>query len=426
MNNSRKIILFVAVILVLVISAIIFSRSLFEVSRVESVSPSNRGQDARDTSSHESHVTSDSWPMFRGSQGLTGIAKGQLPDSLEILWRFKTDDAVKSSPVIDSNIVYVGSNDDNIYAIDLHSGQRIWAYKTDDSVEATPLYLDGTVYAGSAGGFFYAIDANKGSPREIMHEKTDISENKKYITRGELKWKYETGGQILGAANWTLSPDGKSIWIIVGSYDNFLYCIDSKSGKPVWKYESGSYINGSPAVEGKYTVFGGCDEVIHVISLINGKKIEGGSYIAASAAILDGQVYVGNYGNVFIKADIKNEKILWKYTGSDSPFFSSPVITDNCVVVGSRDEHVHCISRTDGKKIWTFATLGEVDSSPVVCDDKVIVGSNDGQVYMLRLSDGGKVWSYEIGQPITSSPAIAHGIVVIGCDDGYVYAFGTK
>jgi eukaryotic-like serine/threonine-protein kinase len=400
MKNSRKIILVSAVIAVsiidIIIAVIIFSRS-----------PSIRGQDARDTSSHESQVTSDNWPMFRGSQGLLGIAKGQLPDSLELLWKFKTGDSVKSSPVIDSNLVFVGSSDVNIYAIDLYSGRQVWAYKTDDSIEATPLFLDGTVYAGSAGGFFYAIDANKG----------------------ELKWKYETGGKILGAANWTYSSDGKSIWIIVGSYDNFLHCIDSKNGKPEWKYESGSYINGSPAIEGKYAVFGGCDEVIHVISLSNGKqaaKIEGGSYIAASAAILDGQLYVGNYDNVFVKADIKTEKILWKYTESDSPFFSSPAVADNCIVVGSRDEHVHCISRNEGKKIWTFAALGEVDSSPVICGDKVIVGSNDGQIYMLRLSDGSKVWSYEIGQPITSSPAIAQGMVIIGCDDGYVYAFGTK
>ena len=138
------------------------------------------------------------------------------------------------------------------------------------------------------------------------------------------------------------------------------------------------------------------------------------------------QVYVGNYDNIFLKADINSEKILWEYKESDAPFFSSPAIGEDRVVVGSRDEHVHCIDRNDGKKIWTFATLGEVDSSPVICGDKVIVGSEDGNIYMIKLSDGSKVWSYEIGQGITSSPAVAQGMVVIGCDDGYVYAFGTK
>ena len=397
MNNRLKTLVIASAIISLILLIMIF-RITFQEKSSEPKSTQNAELNTQNE---------NNWPMFRGSQGLLGRAKGELPDSLELLWKFKTDGQVKSSPVIDSNFVFVGSNDENIYAIDLHTGNQVWAYKTDDSVEATPLYLDGTVYAGSSGGFLYAIDAKTG----------------------KFKWKYETDGQILGAANWTYSPDGKEIWIIVGSYDNFLHCVNSKTGKLVWKYESDNYINGSPAIDGNYAVFGGCDEIIHVISLIDGTqaaKIEGGSYIAASAAITDGQVYIGNYDNVFIKADIKTEKILWEYLEGQAPYFSSPAIGEDCIVVGNRDEHVHCINRNDGKKIWTFATLGEVDSSPVICGDKVIFGSEDGRIYMIKLSDGSQIWSYEIGQAITSSPAVADGMVIIGCEDGYVYAFGKK
>ena len=347
------------------------------------------------------------WPMFRGSQGLLGVAEVNLPDSLEFLWKFKTQAAVKSSPVIYEGKVFVGSNDDNLYAIDLKTGQQIWKYQTDDSVEATPCVINNTVYVGSLGGFLYAIDADTG----------------------QFKWKYETDGQILGGANWTYSPDKTKIWILVGSYDFILYCIDSQTGKARWTYESDNYINGSPAVEGNYTVFGGCDERIHVVSLADGElssQIDDVSYIAASPAILDGQVYVGNYDNVFIKADIASNTILWEYTESEDAFMSSPAIKDDFIVIGSRDEHVHCINRNDGKKIWTFRTLGSVDSSPVICGNKVIVGSDDGKIYMINLADGTEIWSYETGRSIASSPAVIEAMVVIGCDDGNVYAFGTK
>jgi outer membrane protein assembly factor BamB len=84
------------------------------------------------------------------------------------------------------------------------------------------------------------------------------------------------------------------------------------------------------------------------------------------------------------------------------------------------------VSRNDGKVIWKFKTLGEVDSSPVICGDKVIVGSEDGRLYLLRLSDGELAWSYDIGQPVTSSPAVANQMVVVGSDDGYVYAFSSQ
>jgi len=347
------------------------------------------------------------WPMFRGQQRLLGVAQGILPNTLSFIWKFKTEGQIKSSPVIVDGLVFVGSSDKNIYAIDVNDGHQVWAYQTDDTVEATPCVIEGSIYAGSSGGFLYALDANSGS----------------------FRWKYETDGQILGAANWTLSPDGRTIWIIVGSYDNKLHCLDSTSGETVWTYETDNYINGSPAVEEQIAVFGGCDALIHVVFLSDGtmvKTVDSGSYVAASAAILDGQVYVGNYDDVFIKADIETGKILWKYEDSKAPFFSSPAIGRDVVVVGSRDELVHCIGRNDGKQLWTFQTLGEIDSSPVICGDKVIVGSQDGRLYMIRLSDGGKVWSYEIGQAISSSPAVANGMVIIGCDDGYVYAFGTK
>ena len=169
--------------------------------------------------------------------------------------------------------------------------------------------------------------------------------------------------------------------------------------------------------------------MIHVVSLEDGSRkaqIGTGSFIAASAAFYDGHVYVGNYDNVFICADINTEEILWEYTGGDYPFFSSPAVSEDIVVFGGRDKLIHCINRKDGKVAWKFQTLGEVDSSPVICRNKVVVGSEDGRIYMLGLYNGKKIWSYEIGQPITSSPAVANGMVVVGSDDGFVYAFGSS
>ncbi len=352
------------------------------------------------------------WPMFRGSQGLSGTAPGTLADSMTLLWKFKTAGAVKSSPVIDGGLVFVGSADASIYAIDLEKGSRVWAYKTTDSIEATPCVVAGSVFVGSGDGFLYALDAKTGS----------------------LKWKYQTDGQILGAANWIQPRDGQGVWILVGSYDNKLHCVDSDTGKAVWTYQTESFINGAPAIgkfeipaESGVAVFGGCDARIHVVALADGSvraQIDAGSYIAGSAAFVDGQAYVGNYDNVLIKADIATGEILWKYSDADAPFFSSPAVGEDVVVVGGRDNRVHCIRRSDGKQVWAFAALGAVDSSPVICGDKVVVGCEDGRLYMLRLSDGSKIWSYEIGQAVTSSPAVVGGMVVIGSDDGFVYAFG--
>ena len=169
--------------------------------------------------------------------------------------------------------------------------------------------------------------------------------------------------------------------------------------------------------------------MIHVVSAKDGagiRRIDAGAYIAGSAAVLGSNAYVGNYENAFMKADIGSGKILWSYTGSDDSYYSSPAVADGRVVFGGRDDRIHCLETESGKEVWTFRTLGDVDSSPVICGNRVVVGCEDGRLYMVNLSDGSKVWSFEIGQAVSSSPAVAGEMVVVGCDDGYVYAFGPK
>jgi outer membrane protein assembly factor BamB len=346
-----------------------------------------------------------SWPMFGGGPGLLGRAEGTLADELVLLWRFETGAEVKSSPAVSGGRVFVGSSDASVYAIDLRSGDQLWSFKTEDVVESSPSVVAGRVVVGSADGWLYALAADGG----------------------ELAWKYETDGEILGAPNWVAAPDGDGAWVLVGSYDNRLHCVDLQTGRAVWTYETDNYVNGSPAVDAGRCVFGGCDALIHVVTLADGAEIaqiDSGSYIAASAAFLDGQVYVGNYDNGFLRADVEPREIVWTYAQGDAPFFSSPAVAQDVLVVGGRDNRVHCIDRDSGKQVWAFKTLGEVNSSPAVCDGKVLVGSDDGRLYMLRLSNGKQIWSYEMGEPIISSPAVAGGLAVVGCDDGYVYAFG--
>jgi len=60
---------------------------------------------------------SEGWPMFRGGQALLGVAEGNLPAKLNLLWTCKTDGPVKSSAAISQGRAFIGSNDGNIYAI---------------------------------------------------------------------------------------------------------------------------------------------------------------------------------------------------------------------------------------------------------------------------------------------------------------------
>jgi outer membrane protein assembly factor BamB len=208
-----------------------------------------------------------------------------------------------------------------------------------------------------------------------------------------------------------------------------LHCLDAVTGKTNWTFESQNYINGTPAISEGQTVFGGCDAVLRVISLADGKQakeIPAGAYVAASAAVVDGKAYFGHYENEFLCFDLKKGEKVWGYRDKGFPYFSSPAVTSDRVIFGGRDKVLHCVKREDGTSVWSFPTRGKVDSSPAVCGDKVVVGSDDGRIYLVRLKDGKEAWSYEIGRPIGSSPAVAGGKIVVGADDGNVYCFGAK
>jgi len=354
------------------------------------------------------HAPAGAWQVFHGEPTLAGVAPGSLPEALALRWKFQTGDPVVSSAAIADGRVFVGSNDKNIYALDLADGHKVWSYATGSEVESAILVLGGTVYAGSDDHFFYALDAAAGS----------------------LKWKYETGDKIVGGPNHVRSADGRSDWVLVGSYDGKLYCLEADGGRVVWTAETPSPINGVPAVGEAGIVFGGCDEQVHVVSPADGHDVltvPAGGVVAGSPVPLGLRIYVGNYDNKLICIVAATGKTIWEYAPEDAiGFYSTPAVGPTQVVIGGRDQKVHCVDRASGRRLWTFPTRGSVDGSPVICGDKVIAGSADGRLYVLALADGREVWSFEIGGGVSASPAVAGGMIVVGSDDNYVYAFGPK
>src|SRR5580704_12001986 len=94
-------------------------------------------------------VKEGDWLLQRGNPLQTGFVKSALPDKLEVLWQFATKDAIEGTPAVHDGIVYIGSLDGNLYALDLASGQQKW--KSDvGPIKAPPSYRDGFIYIGDA------------------------------------------------------------------------------------------------------------------------------------------------------------------------------------------------------------------------------------------------------------------------------------
>ena len=76
---------------------------------------------------------------------------------------------------------------------------------------------------------------------------------------GKVKWKYETDGEILGGVNLFKSKEDNKLYVLAGSYDNYMHCVSLDSGKLKWKYETQNYVNGAPGIADGKIYFGGCD-----------------------------------------------------------------------------------------------------------------------------------------------------------------------
>ena len=109
--------------------------------------------------------------MFRGDAAHSGIYAGSGPRQLHgVKWKFATGDRIVSSPVWYEGVVYFGSDDNNVYAVDAATGRQNWKFTTNGPVPSTPAIAAGIVYFASYDGKFYAVDAARRKTEvEVRH-----------------------------------------------------------------------------------------------------------------------------------------------------------------------------------------------------------------------------------------------------------------
>ncbi|HJQ68119.1 MAG TPA: PQQ-binding-like beta-propeller repeat protein [Blastocatellia bacterium] len=348
------------------------------------------------------YTPADQWPQFRGNLQLTGISLTPVPRDLKLLWTYEAGESIESSAAILHGTVFVGSQKAELVALDLQSGAVRWKYSTKDPVgESSPAVANGVVYIGDLAGTLHAVNAGDGSPL----------------------WTFKTGAEIKS------SPIVVGDRVLIGSYDGNFYCLSARGGNELWKVKTDGPVHCTAGVLDGVAYISGCDEVFRAIRISDGHevfKVASGAYTGASPALVGPMAFYGTFNNDVLGVNIKTRRLAWRYMHPQRqfPFYASAGVVDGRVVVGGRDKMVHCLSASNGRKLWTFMTRARVESSPGLADGRVFVGSNDGRFYVLDFKTGAKVWEFTAGAPLSASPAIASGRVVIGSQDGRLYCFG--
>src|SRR5450759_1912489 len=71
--------------------------------------------------------SSANWQNFGGDLQHSGYSESS-PVPLELIWKYKVGSSDISSPIVDAGALYVGSDDNNLYAIDIMTGNLKWRY----------------------------------------------------------------------------------------------------------------------------------------------------------------------------------------------------------------------------------------------------------------------------------------------------------
>ena len=64
---------------------------------------------------------------------------------------------ITSSPSLADNVLYTGSDDGYLYAVDAQNGTKLWDYATGGAITSSPVQVGGVIYFGSNDGKMYAV-----------------------------------------------------------------------------------------------------------------------------------------------------------------------------------------------------------------------------------------------------------------------------
>ncbi|MEV8635653.1 PQQ-binding-like beta-propeller repeat protein [Streptosporangium sp. NPDC051023] len=319
--------------------------------------------------------------------------------SRKISWTHEVGGVVGSSPAVADGVVYIGSNDRKVYALDAKTGAERWTHKTGGWVGSSLAVADGVVYIGSYDRKVYALDAKTGAER----------------------WTHKTSSPVRSSL---AVADGV---VYIGSDDGKVYALDTKTGAERWTYETSSPVRSSPAVADGVIYVRGNDRKVYALNAKTGAERwthETSEPVSSSPVVADGIVYIGSIFKMYaLDAKTGAERWTHEICGLAS---SSPVVADGIVYIGCLRGEVYALDARSGAERWTYETKGAVVSNPAVADGVIYIGSYDRKVYALDAKTGAERWTHKTGGWVDSSPAVVDGVVYIGSNDRKVYALDAK
>ncbi|HET6383000.1 MAG TPA: PQQ-binding-like beta-propeller repeat protein [Armatimonadota bacterium] len=348
------------------------------------------------------------WPMFHADLRHTGVGRGSRARGI-LKWAFRTGGRVRSSPAVSGDgVVYVGSENGFVYAVDSTTGEQRFAVPIPDAASSPGVEgPDGTVFVGTANGFLHAADSGTGDLRwscklgyGVVHPLLPGPGVMGYVRSGGRLYGVDT---TAGHVRWTVPLGRRSSPLLL---DDALYvgsrthvrALDAITGEERWAFDTGTYrtptghtepfavvaIEAGPgnlvyATIAAWTLTGPQEHTLRAMDRETGAVRR--TFVVAGRGwrgpILSGSLAIVGTGQALFALDAATGPLKWNFQAEGG--MAPPAVTpDGRIYLGAREGVLYCLERSTGDQLWRIETGGEFRSGPTIVSDRAVVITNDG------------------------------------------------
>jgi outer membrane protein assembly factor BamB len=247
-------------------------------------------------------------------------------------------DKIVAPPLQVGDVVYVGTADNHMFALDASTGDQVWPqpFETGHSIWGQPAYSNGTLYVTSLDRSLHALDAQTGVEQ----------------------WETQLEGAI--ASQPVLNED----LVYVAEFGSQVHGIDKTNGNIIWSAPAENWVWGAPAYA-------------------------------------DGVVYYADInGNVYA-VDGQTGEARWQ-ASAPGAVQTNPLVVDGIVYIASEGESsdvpagaLTAFNAANGEQLWRQVTPAPLFTAPVAVNDSVVVAMNSDSVILSAydLQSGAPLWN---------------------------------
>jgi outer membrane protein assembly factor BamB len=326
--------------------------------------------------------------LYRGNPQRTGVFDfPAIRDEPSINWQTKLSSTWLMPPILAGDVLYTGSGDGTLYAVDVRTGEKLWSTGGFSQLENSGAVSGDTLVAGGYDGRVRGLDRHTG----------------------EVLWSFDTVNFVQASP---LIVDDR----VYVATDHALYALELLTGKLRWQIPTGNegaYM-GPPAYEDGIIYTTGGKSLLAVDST-NGKELwrTQHSDMFTAPAVANGLIYVGNFDGYFYAFDQKTGAEKWKVQ-SGGLFWAGPAVDGNIVYAGN-DDLVYALNAQMGEEIWKFQMAGKSVSDGVVyvSDSSHEFPRGPRHLYALDAKSGQLIWTFEAIATFLPAPALSKDTIYI-------------